>query len=64
MWTWGMNDKGQLGLGDKRAPPDCNRTAVWEPANAGWEYTALITTQSDLYLEPHAGLPAKIAEPP
>ena len=53
MWTWGVNDRGQLGVGDKfdRWTPDKNKylNNVAE-VYAGWLHAAAITKDGKLYL--------------
>jgi alpha-tubulin suppressor-like RCC1 family protein len=50
LWSWGWNDKGQLGLGDsgsgkeRTTPTQIDASADWSTVSAGWLHTLGIKT--------------------
>lgn len=52
LWTWGLNDSRQLGLGDivnRSSPVQVGTLKYWASASAGDSYTMAITTSGSLW---------------
>jgi alpha-tubulin suppressor-like RCC1 family protein len=52
LWTWGLNDSGQLGLGvvtNRSSPVQLGTLATWNKSSAGVSFTMAIKTDGTLW---------------